>query len=60
VTVLDRATGDRKLAGCDCRIGTLAPMGTMFRLNEAGSGPLWVLDAAAEPKVFFVPARPGV
>ena len=61
VTVLDRATGDRKLAGCDCRIVSVAPMGTVFRLNELGSGPLWLLDpTATEPKVLFVPARSGL
>ena len=61
VTVLDRATGDRKLAPCDCRIGSLARMGAMFRLNEAGSGPLWLLDpSGAEPRILFVPARPSL
>jgi sugar lactone lactonase YvrE len=35
----------------------LEPMGGFFRLNEAGSGPLWLVDPnAGSPKVFFVPA----
>jgi hypothetical protein len=57
VTVLDRATGDRKSVECDCRISGLSPMGSTLRLNQAGNGPLWLLDPAGEPKIFFVPAR---
>jgi hypothetical protein len=58
VTVQDRNTGDRKLVECDCQIGGLRPVGTLFRVNELGSGPLWLLDAAADPpKLWFVPAK---
>lgn len=57
-TVWDRATSDSKQVECDCRIDGITPMGSWFRLNEAGSGPVWILDAAAG-KVYFVPARPG-
>jgi hypothetical protein len=60
VTVQDRSTGEQKLAECDCQIKELTPMGSMFRLNEPGSGPLWLLDASADtPKLLFVPAKPG-
>ena len=60
VTVLQHASGERKLATCDCKIGGLARMGSMFRMNEAGAGPLWLLDVSQdEPKLVFVPARPG-
>ena len=31
-------------------------MGSVFRLNDLGSGPLWLLDAVTEPRVVFVPA----
>jgi hypothetical protein len=59
VTVLDRATADRKLATCECKIGGLVRMGAMLRLNEPGSGPLWLLDPSqTEPRILFVPARP--
>jgi hypothetical protein len=35
-------------------------MGGLFRLNELGTEPLWLLDPSqAEPKLVFVPARPG-
>ena len=61
VTILDRNTGDRKLANCDCQIGQLTPMGALFRVNDAGAGPLWLLDASADtPRLLFVPAKPGV
>jgi hypothetical protein len=34
----------------------LEPMGDFFRLNQAGSGPLWLVDPnAGSPRVFFVP-----
>jgi len=59
ITVLDRASGDQKVVECDCRITGLTPMGNVFRVNEAGSGPVWLLDGVnAEPKMVFIPARP--
>ncbi|MGP8244696.1 MAG: hypothetical protein ACLQVN_09280 [Bryobacteraceae bacterium] len=34
----------------------MEPMGAFFRLNEAGAGPLWLVDPnAGSPRVFFVP-----
>jgi hypothetical protein len=60
VTVLEQATGDTRQVACDCRIGGLSPMGAMFRLNEAGDGPVWLVDASgADPRLVFVPARVG-
>ena len=41
---------------CDCRPFGLTRMGTAYRLNEFGSGPLWLLDTAADPRIVFVPA----
>jgi hypothetical protein len=33
-------------------------MGSLFRLTDAGSGPVWMVDAAASPpRIVFVPAR---
>jgi hypothetical protein len=31
-------------------------MGSVYRLNELGADPLWLLDISADPKVVFVPA----
>jgi hypothetical protein len=57
ITILDRATGATHQASCDCTIGALTGMGAMFRLNDPGNGPLWLLDPAdTEPKLVFVPA----
>jgi hypothetical protein len=57
VTVLDRTSGSTHETSCDCTIGTMTGMGTMFRLNEPGDGPVWLLDPAdTEPRLVFVPA----
>jgi hypothetical protein len=56
VTVLDVATGSRSDVACDCRPAGLSRMGTLFRLNEIGTGPLWLLDVSAAPSILFVPA----
>jgi hypothetical protein len=57
ILVFDTATGASSTISCDCRPGGLARMGRVFRLNSLGSGPLWLLDAAAaEPRTVFVPA----
>jgi sugar lactone lactonase YvrE len=35
---------------------TLEPMGGLFRLNQAGAGPLWLVDPnAGSPRIVFVP-----
>jgi DNA-binding beta-propeller fold protein YncE len=57
VTVLDLATGDRSAIACDCAPAALVPMGNLFRLNELGTGPLWLLDAGSKGlRIVFVPA----
>ena len=56
VTVLDLASGERTDIACDCRPVGLSRMGGTFRLNEIGSGPLWLLDVSGTPAVLFVPA----
>ncbi len=57
VTALDLTTGDRSAIACDCRPAGLTRMGTAYRLNDLGRGPLWLLDAsAAAPRIVFVPA----
>ena len=34
----------------------MEPMGGFFRLNQAGAGPLWLVDPnAGSPRAFFVP-----
>jgi hypothetical protein len=56
VTSLDVASGDRVEIGCDCRPSGLVRMGTAFRLNDFGTGPLWLLEDSANPRILFVPA----
>ena len=56
VTILQVATGDRTELPCDCSPSTLAPMGSLFRLNELGTEPLWLLDTASDHALVFVPA----
>jgi hypothetical protein len=51
-------SGDRSMIACDCTPTVLVQMGGLFRLNEMGSEPLWLLDArTGEPRMIFVPAR---
>jgi hypothetical protein len=58
VAAFDLGTGERTAVACDCEPTGLYPMGGLFRLNEAGAAPLWLLDArSGEPRVFFVPVR---
>jgi hypothetical protein len=56
VTTLNLETGERSSVACDCAPATLTPMGSVFRLNELGKDPLWLLDPAAGRGLIFVPA----
>lgn len=57
VTAFDLTTGAHTAASCNCSATGLYRMGTVYRLNEAGSGPLWLLDTAAPAaRIVFVPA----
>jgi DNA-binding beta-propeller fold protein YncE len=58
VTVFEIASGAKSAVPCDCTPDLLVPMGGAFRLNDPGTGPIWLLDAAAAaPRIVFVPAR---
>ena len=56
VTTIQVATGDRSALACDCSPSALIRMGSVFRLNELGSEPLWLLDTASDRGLIFVPA----
>jgi DNA-binding beta-propeller fold protein YncE len=57
VVAFDLNAGSRNTITCDCTPATLITMGSLFRLTEFGSAPLWLLDAgAAAPRIVFVPA----
>jgi hypothetical protein len=62
VAAFDVASGSSSTVACDCTPTGLAQMGGLFRLNEIGGDPLWLLDArSSEPRMIFVPARgPGL
>ena len=55
VTTIQVATGDRSSLACDCAPAALIPMGSVFRLTELGSEPLWLLDTAPGRGLVFVP-----
>ena len=58
VAAFDIASGGRTIVACDCIPTGLVQMGGLFRLNEIGAEPLWLLDArTGEPRMIFVPAR---
>ena len=56
VTAFDLAAGSSTTISCDCAPTGLHRMGSVFRLNEAGSKPLWLLDASEARTVFVPPA----
>jgi len=55
VTTFDLTAGTRNSIACSCSPKSLARMGSLFRLNELGSDPLWLLDTSV-PRIVFVPA----
>jgi hypothetical protein len=62
VAVLDRASGTRVSAICSCAPAALDALrgNAVFRLNETGNGPLWLLDAdGPQPRILFVAAPAG-
>jgi hypothetical protein len=56
VAVFDVASKSRTDVNCDCVPFGLTPMGDLFRLNELGAGPLWLLDPG-QGRIVFVPAK---
>lgn len=56
VAVFDLASKGRTDVTCDCVPFGLTPMGSLFRLNEAGAGPVWLLDTVGG-RIVFVPAK---
>lgn len=57
VIAFDLAAGARSTVACSCSPSALTRVGNMFRLNELGSDPLWLLDSQPDaPRVLFVPA----
>ena len=55
VTSLNLASGERATLACDFVPAALVPMGSVFRLNELGKDPLWLLDTASGRGLVFVP-----
>jgi len=61
VTIFDLTAGTHSGVSCNCTAAGLERMGGVYRLNEIGSGPLWLLDpAASAPRIVFVPAPSGL
>jgi hypothetical protein len=56
VRAFDLASGMPAAVNCTCTATGLVRMGNVYRLNELGSGPLWLLDPAGTPRIVFVPA----
>ena len=58
VTIFDLAAGAATTLDCSCTPSGVARMGNLFRLTDAGSGPVWMVDMNATPaRSVFVPAR---
>jgi WD40 repeat protein len=57
ITTFDLAAGARNAIACSCAPTVLTRMGSVFRLTELGSDPLWLLDTRApDARIVFVPA----
>lgn len=59
VTIHDLRSGSRNEARCACAPRAFVPLrgNAIFRLEDAGGGPMWVVDGdASEPRVTFVAA----
>ena len=62
VIVRDLAGSAQTIVSCDCRPSGLARLrgAAVFRLNEIGDGPVWLLDAdGPAPRIVFVAAAAG-
>ena len=58
VTAFDLTAGTSSAIRCDCTPAGITSMGNLYRLNEVGSAPLWLLDTTATgPRIVFVPAK---
>jgi hypothetical protein len=57
ILVLALEGGDLARLACRCRPTGFHRLAdhSLFQLNEAGSEPIWLLDAAAQPRLWFVP-----
>jgi WD40 repeat protein len=59
VTAFDLTDGTRTAIPCACAPTDLAAVKNLFRLNEFGGDPLWLLDTQQHPaRIVFVPAAP--
>ncbi|MEP7366112.1 MAG: hypothetical protein ABI972_22870 [Acidobacteriota bacterium] len=58
VTKLSRDGATVETISCGCKPTTLARVGRslLYRLNDPGDGPVWLLDAAeGQPRILFIP-----
>jgi DNA-binding beta-propeller fold protein YncE len=57
IAIFNLATGAASTLTCNCAPTGVARMGNLFRLTEAGAGPVWLVDTATTPaRIVFVPA----
>ena len=59
VTAFNLAAGSSTTISCDCKPSGLHRMGSLFRVNEAGSKPLWLFDPSGARMIFVPPAVAG-
>lgn len=58
VTAYDLKAGTSSQIACNCSPAGLTGMGNLYRLNEVGNAPLWLLDPyAGTPRIVFVPVK---
>jgi hypothetical protein len=59
VAIRNVSSGEQTLISCSCQPSGLSRLrgNAVFRLNDVGDGPVWILDASGEqPRILFVAA----
>ena len=58
VRAFDLSAGTNSQVTCSCTPAGLSGMGSLYRLNDLGSAPLWLLDTtSSSPRIVFVPVK---
>jgi hypothetical protein len=58
VAAFNLVSVERAAISCACTPTTLVPLGSVYRLTDLTTGPLWLFDGTAStPRTVFVPAR---
>jgi hypothetical protein len=59
IVILSRDGNELAWLNCRCEPAGFQrlALNSLFRINEVGNGPIWLLDMNAEPRLWFVPRQ---